>query len=194
MKTLKASLAGLALMASAFTLPAFAADQYKFDASHAQVLFSYNHLGFSTTYGMFSGFDGTATIDMDNLANSSVETTIGLDKMLTGWEGRDGHFKSPDFFNAAEFPAVTFKSTKVEPTGDMTAKMTGDLTILGETKPVTMDVKLNKVGEHPINKKGWAGFNATTTLKRTEWGLGKFAPFVGDEVNLMISVELEKTS
>ncbi|MFD0915677.1 YceI family protein [Pseudahrensia aquimaris] len=194
MKTLKASLAGLALMASAITMPAFAADQYKFDASHAQILFSYDHLGFSTTYGMFSGFDGTATLDMDNLANSSVETTIGLDKMITGWEGRDGHFKSPDFFNAAEFPAVTFKSTKIEPTGDMTAKMTGDLTILGETKPVTMDVKLNKIGEHPVKKVAWAGFDATTTLKRTEWGLGKFAPFVGDEVNLVISIELEKTN
>lgn len=186
------TLAATAFVASSFTASAFAADSYKFDSSHAQALFSYNHLGFSTTWGMFSGFDGTATLDADNLANSSVNVTMGLDTLLTGWEGRDGHFKSPDFFNAEKFPTVTFKSTNVEPTGDKTAKVTGDLTILGETKPVTLDVTLNKVGEHPIKKKGWAGFDASTTLKRTEWGLGKFAPFVGDEVKIQISVEMEK--
>lgn len=183
-----------ASIALASATSAFAADSYKIDPSHAQAIFSYNHLGFSTTYGMFSGFTGSATLDMENLANSSVAVEMKLEDMLTGWEARDNHFKAADFFNAAEFPVVTFKSTSVEPTGDNTAKITGDLTILGQTKSVTLDAKVNKVGTNPLNGKGWAGFDATTTLKRTEWGLGKFAPNVGDEVEIIISAELEKTS
>ncbi|EFL88355.1 YceI family protein [Ahrensia sp. R2A130] len=183
-----------ASIALATATSAFAADSYKIDPSHAQAVFSYNHLGFSTTYGMFSGFTGTATLDTENLANSSVQVEMKLEDMLTGWQGRDDHFKSPDFFNAGKFPVVTFTSTSVEPTGDKTAKITGDLKILGQTKSVTLDATVNKVGTNPINQKGWAGFDATTTLKRTDWGLGKFAPNVSDEVEIIISAELEKTS
>ena len=183
-----------ASIALATATSAFAADSYKVDASHAQIVFSYSHLGFSTTYGMFSGFNGSATLDEANIANSSIKIEIQVADMLTGWEARDNHFKAGDFFNVAEFPAVTFTSTTVEATGEKTAKITGDLTILGETKPVTLDATLNKIGTNPLNGKGWAGFDATTTLTRSEWGLGRFAPNVSDEVNLVISLELEKTS
>ena len=190
---MKALLAALALSASLAT-SAFAADQYKFDASHSQILFSYDHLGFSTTYGLISGFDGTATIDQDNIENSSVQLEFALaDLFNTGWKDRDTHFLSADFFNAETNPVAKFESTKVESTGDDTAKITGNLTLGGQTKEVVLDAKLNKIGEHPFNKKGWAGINATTTLKRSDFNAGKFAPAVSDEVNVTISVEMEKT-
>ena len=187
-------LSALAVSTALLTAPsAFAADAYKFDASHSQILFSYDHLGFSTTYGLFSGFDGEAVIDTDDLSKSSVKVEMGLDLMITGWKPRTDHFLSPDFFDAATNPAVTFVSTKVEPTGDDTAKITGDLTIAGTTKEVVLDAKLNQIGEHPISKKPWAGLNATTVLKRSDFGVDKFAPYVSDEVNITISVEMEKT-
>lgn len=185
-KIVLSTLAGLALSTSAF-----AAD-YKFDPSHAQILFSYNHLGYSTTYGLFSGFDGTATIDEADLAASSVKLEIKIEDMITGWQGRDEHFKSPDFFNIAEHKVATFESTKVEMTGEKTANITGDLTIMGTTKQVVLDAKINQISEHPMAKKDWAGIDASTTIIRSDFGLGKFAPYVGDEVDIKISVELEK--
>lgn len=191
---LRKLLASSALAASLIAAPAFAADTYKFDPSHAQILFSYNHLGFSTTYGLFSGFEGTATIDADDLSKSSVTLEMKASDMMTGWKAREDHFMSPDFFNASTNPVVTFTSTKVEATGEKTAKITGNLAMAGQTKEIVLDATLNQIGEHPLNKKGWAGFDATTTLKRTDFGVGKFAPFVSDEVKINISVELEKTS
>ena len=174
---------------------ALAADTYKLDPSHSQILFSWDHLGFSTTHGLISGFEGEMTVDPDDLSKSSVKLELNLaDLMNTGWKARDEHFLSADFFNAAENPVVTFQSTAVEPTGDDTAKITGDLTIAGTTKPIVLDAKLNKVGEHPVNKKSWAGFDATTQLKRSDFGVDKFTPFVSDEVDVRISLEAEKVS
>lgn len=172
---------------------AFAAD-YKFDASHAQILFSYNHLGYSTTYGLLSGFDGTATIDQGDISSASVKLEIKMDTLLTGWAGRDAHFKAPDFFNVAKFPVATFVSKSVQSSDGKTAKITGDLTIAGMTKEIVLDAKLNKIGKHPMKNKGWAGFDASTTLKRSDFGLGKHAPFVSDEVDIKISIELEQVS
>ena len=188
---MKTILAAAALAAS--TVLAHAAPEaYKLDPSHSQVVFSYDHLGFSTTYGMFSGFDGEIMFDADDPANSSVKIEIPVSTMVTGWDARNDHFSSPDFFNASEFPAATFTSTNVEVTGENTAKITGDLTAVGETKPVTLDVTFNKQGVHPMQQKEWMGFNATATINRSDFNLGRFAPAVGDEVDLIISVEAEK--
>lgn len=192
MKSILAA-AGLALALSASTFAgAFAADNYKLDPSHSQILFSYDHLGFSTTYGLISGFDGQMMLDEDAIENSSVELEISLaDLFKTGWADRDTHFLSADFLNVEANPIATFKSTGVEKTGDDTAKITGDLTIAGNTQSVVLDAKLNKIGEHPLNKKGWAGFDATTTIKRADFGVNKFQG-VGDEIAITISVEAEK--
>lgn len=165
---------------------------YNLDASHSQIVFEYSHLGFSTTYGMFSGFDGTIDYDRENPADSSVEVSFPVMSMLTGWEQRFDHFMNEDFFGAAETDMVTFKSTAIKVTGDDTAMITGDLTMNGVTKPVVLDTKLNADAEHPMAKKPWLGFDATTEISRTEFGLGKFAPFVGDEVKVKISVEAVK--
>ncbi len=178
---------------AAFAAPATAAPEaYVLDASHSQVIFSYNHLGFSTTYGMFSGFEGEIMFDQEDPANSSVSVSMPVMSMLTGWEARFGHFMSPDFFGAAEGDMVTFTSTGIEVTGDGTALITGDLTMNDVTKSVVLDATLNGAGPFPFGQnqgKAWAGFDATTTILRSDFGLGAFAPAVGDEVEVAISIE-----
>ena len=187
MRTLLAA-AALAATASA----AFAAEKYVLDPSHSQVVFSYNHLGFSTTYGMFSGFEGEISFDQENPANSSVTVSMPVKSMITGWDDRSGHFMSDDFFGAKDGDMVTFASTAIEVTGDDTAKITGDLTMNGVTNPVVLDAKLNQVGDHPSQGKPWAGFSATTSVMRSDFDLGMFAPYVGDEVAIQISIEAMK--
>lgn len=185
-----ATLAALAALAAA---PAFAeAEKYVLDASHSQIVFSYNHLGYSTTWGMFSGFNGEIEFDQANPAASSVTVSFPVRTMLTGWEARFEHFMSPDFFGAAEDEMVSFTSTAIEVTGENTAKITGDLTLNEVTKPVVLEAVLNQAGDHPMEGKPWAGFSATTTLLRSDFNLGQFAPFVSDEVEVQISVEAMK--
>jgi polyisoprenoid-binding protein YceI len=189
---MKSILLAAGLIAATATASLAAPEKYVLDASHSQVVFSYQHLGFSTTYGMFSGFDGEIMFDQEDPAASSVNVSMPVMSMFTGWAERTGHFMSPDFFGAAEGDMVTFSSTAIEVTGDNMANITGDLTLNGVTKSVVLDAKLNQVGNHPMAKKAWAGFDATTTLVRSDFNLGKFAPYVGDEVSLMISIEAMK--
>lgn len=181
--------AGLAVAAAT---PVLAAEKYAFDPSHSQIVFSYTHLGFSTTHGMFSGFDGVIMLDEQDPSKSTVSTAFKAGDMMTGWDERMAHFMSPDFFKDGKASAISFESTKVEVTGEKTAKITGNLTLNGVTKPVVLDASLNKMGMHPVAGKPWAGFDATTMLKRSDFGLEKFAPYVGDDVELQISVEAMK--
>lgn len=180
-----------ALLSGTATL-AMAADKYVLDSSHSQVLFSYQHLGFSTTWGLFSGFEGEIMFDSENPDASSVNVSMPASSLFTGWGERQEHFLSEDFFGAAEDDIVTFASTGIEVTGEDTAKITGDLTINGVTKSVVLDTNLNQAGEHPMAGKAWLGFDATTTLVRSEYDMGKFAPHIGDEVELKISIEAMK--
>ncbi|MEZ5798383.1 MAG: YceI family protein [Paracoccaceae bacterium] len=173
--------------------PALAeAEKYLLDPSHSQIVFSYDHLGYSTGTGMFSGFDGQILFDQADPAASSVNVSFPVKSMLTGWQARFDHFMSPDFFDAADDELVVFASTAVEMTGDKTARITGDLTLNGVTRPVVLDAVLNQAGDHPMEQKPWAGFSATTTLVRSDYNLGMFAPYVGDEVAVQISVEAMK--
>ncbi|MDP3339645.1 YceI family protein [Frigidibacter sp.] len=186
-------LAPAALALATLAAPAFAAPEaYKLDASHSQIVFTYNHLGFSTGTGMFSGFEGEILFDQEDPAASSVTVSFPVTTMLTGWEGRFEHFMSPDFFGATEDKTVSFTSTGIEVTGDNTALITGDLLLNGVTKEVVLDAKLNQAGMHPMENKEWAGFDATVTLLRSDYNLGLFAPYVSDEVEVMISVEAMK--
>jgi polyisoprenoid-binding protein YceI len=182
----------LAALMSATASMALAADKYVLDSSHSQVLFSYNHLGFSTTYGMFSGFEGEIMFDQEEPANSTVSVSMPTKSMFTGWEAREQHFMSDDFFGATDDDMITFTSTGVEVTGDDTALITGDLTMNDVTKSVVLDAKLNQASDHPMENKPWAGFNATTTLLRSDYNVGNFAPFVSDEVQVTISLEAMK--
>lgn len=183
------------ILASALALSAtgaLAAEKFVLDASHSQIVFNYNHFGYSTTYGMFSGFEGEIMFDEADPAQSAVSVSMPVMSMFTGWEQRTGHFMSGDFFGAEEGDMVTFTSTAIEVTGDDTALITGDLTMNDVTKSVILDAKLNKADTHPMEGKPWMGFDATTTLTRSDFGLGAFAPAVSDAVNVMISVEAMK--
>ena len=193
MKTLLL-VAALAFSASAINA---APESYTVDPSHSQVAFSYNHAGFSTTYGLFSGFEGEILFDQEDPENSSVTVSIAADKITTGWSARDDFFlTSGDFFKTADNPAVAFTSTSIELTGEKTALISGDLTLNGVTKEVVLDANLNAITDAypfpPYQGKKAAGFNATTTLLRSDFDLGLFAPFIGDEIDLKISIEAMK--
>lgn len=185
-------LSSLALIAALAATPALAAETYVLDASHSQILFSYDHLGYSTTWGMFSGFEGSISFDAENPAASTVAVSFPVTTMLTGWQERFDHFMTPDFFADAVNSTVSFTSTGIEVTGEATALITGDLTLNGVTKSVVLDTVLNQKGDHPMAGKPWMGFDATTTLLRSDFNLGLFAPFVSDEVAVQISVEAMK--
>lgn len=190
---MKSFLATIAALAISTTGALAAAETYELDPSHSQVVFSYNHLGFSTTYGMFSGFEGQIMFDEADPAASSVTVSMPVRSMFTGWEKREEHFMSEEFFDATEGDMITFTSTGIEVTGDTTADITGDLTMNGVTKSVVLDASLNqKSGAHPMNNRPWMGFDATTTLLRSDFGVDKFAPYVSDEVKLRISIEAGK--
>ena len=186
------SISAAALLAVLSTSAIAAPEAYTLDASHSQIVFNYNHLGYSTSYGMFSGFNGEIQFDQEDPAASSVTVSFPVKTMLTGWQERFDHFMSPDFFDATDEEMVTFTSTSIELTGEGTALITGDLTLNDVTKSVVLDAKLNQVGDHPMAGKPWAGFDATTTLLRSDYNLGQFAPFVSDEVVVNISVEAMK--
>ncbi len=189
MKYLATTAAALAVLATgAMAAP----EKYDLDASHSQVVFTYNHLGFSTTYNMFSGFDGEIMFDAEDPAASSVSVSMPVMSLFTGWEKRFDHFMSADFFGASEGDMITFTSTGIEVTGDDTANITGDLTINEMTKSVVLEANLNKADTHPMAGKPWIGFDATTTILRSDFGLGNFAPNVGDELDVMISIEAMK--
>lgn len=181
-----------ALLLSAGT--AFAAPEaYTLDPSHSQIIFEYNHLGFSNTTGMFGGIEGEISFDADAPADSTVSVSFPITSMMTGFAGRDEHFLSPEIFGAEGVDkTVTFKSTSIEMTGEKTALITGDLTLNGVTKEVVLDAVMNQSGTHPMMNKPWLGFDATTTLLRSDFNVGMFAPAVSDEVTVAISIEAGK--
>jgi len=169
------------------------AQKYALDPSHSQIVFSYDHAGFSRTTGVFSGFDGEIQFDQQDPAASSVLVSFPVDTMFTGWEARAAHFlQSGDFFNLAEHPTITFESTDIDVTGDTTALITGNLTMNGVTRPVVLDSAMVKAGEYPFppfQGKAAAGFVASTTVLRSDFNLGLFAPFVSDAVKIDLSIE-----
>ncbi|MGB0901226.1 YceI family protein [Halocynthiibacter sp.] len=178
-----------ATMLTAATAASAEAVKYDLDASHSQILFSYNHLGFSTTWGMFSGFEGEIMFDEADPSASSVSVSMPLASMFTGWEARFAHFMAEDFFNAQGDEIVSFTSTGIELTGETTANITGDLTLNGVTKSVVLDAVLNQAATNPMAQKPWLGFDATATVLRSDFGVGNFAPHVSDEVAIQISIE-----
>tara|TARA_B100001971_G_C18133170_1_gene506000 strand:- start:310 stop:906 length:597 start_codon:yes stop_codon:yes gene_type:complete len=178
-----------ALAASvALAQPALAAT-YEIETPHTQVIFSVNHLGFSNSHGKFTDYEGHFTFDENNVEASRVDVKIKTDSLNMDHEKWNAHLKNADFFNVEQHPEMHFVSTKVEKTGDNTGTLTGDLTMLGVTKPVTLDVTFNKAGVHPYSKKNVVGFSARGTLKRSDFGMTYGVPGVSDEVNLIIEVE-----
>lgn len=189
---LKSLLAGAVLAAGMAVAAQAEPEKYVLDNTHTQIVFHYDHLGYSTGFGMFAGFDGTIMFDQADPAKSSVEVSFPITSMITGIDPRTKHFMSPDFFGKSEDKTVSFKSTSIEVTGEKTAKITGDLTMNGITHPAVLDAELTQAGSHPMANKPWAGFHATTTVKRSDYDVGMFAPYVSDEVEIEISIEAMK--
>lgn len=161
--------------------------QYKLDPNHTIVLAQWSHFGFSHPVANFGQVDGTLVYDADDVPASSVQVTLPLAGLQAFVPDFNEHLLSADFFDAEKHPNATFRSTKVEALGEGRFKITGELTIKGITRPVVLDAKLNKVGER--QGRPAIGFDATATLKRSEFGLGLYVPNVSDEVKLTISTE-----
>jgi polyisoprenoid-binding protein YceI len=166
-----------------------ASGTYKLDPSHTDVLAQWNHMGFSNPSAHFGNVDGTLVYDAADVSKSTVQVTLPLSGLNSFTAKFDEHLRAADFFDAAKFPVATFKSTKVEQAGTNKLTVIGDLTIKDQTKPVTLDVTLDAAGEHPMMKVPTVGFDASTTLKRSDFGVGAYAPNVSDEVKIRITTE-----
>lgn len=180
---LAAALVALALAGAAHAQ----AVTYRLDPNHTQVLAKWDHFGYSHPVANFGQVDGTLVYDARDVAASSVKVTLPLAGLTSFVPSFDEHLRSEDFFDAAKHPNATFASTRVEAVGEGRLKVTGNLTIKEHTRPVVLDVTLNKAGER--NGRAAIGFDATATLKRSDFGLGLFAPNVSDEVRLSITTE-----
>jgi polyisoprenoid-binding protein YceI len=181
----------MSLALAALSAPAFA-QKFEIDNKHTQVSFTYDHLGFSNPTSRLEQIKGTLELDQKDWNKSSVSVTMPLAGLHTGVEALDKDLKSANFFDAEKNPDITFKSTKVEKTGEKTLKVTGDLTAHGVTKPVTLEVKLNKIGDNPMKKIPTAGFDADTSFKRSEFGVAAYVPAVSDEVKVHITVSADQ--
>jgi polyisoprenoid-binding protein YceI len=178
-----------AAFVSLFAGQALAAPQaYVLDSTHTFPRFSYDHMGMSKQILRFNKTTGTVVLDHE-AKQASVDVTIDMTSIDTGFEMFDGHIQGSDFLDTAAYPTATFKSTKVVFEGDKPVSIEGDLTIKGITKPVTLTVTSFYSGAHPMMPKDSIGANATAVIKRSEFNAGKFAPGVGDEVTLDIALE-----
>lgn len=178
----------LLFTALCLALPLMAgANQYVIDSSHTYPNFSINHLGFSVMHGRFNETSGSLVYDPE-AGTGSVEVVISAASIDTGHEKRDAHLRNSDFFHVESHPEITFSSTNASFEGD-SGSVEGELTILGVTKPVTLAVDSIICKAHPMNQKRVCGFNATTTIKRSEFGMEYGVPVIGDEVTLRLQVE-----
>jgi polyisoprenoid-binding protein YceI len=162
---------------------------YKLDPDHTMVLFSWSHFGYSHPTADFALAEGTLVFDEQHPAQSSVEVTLPLSGLDTHVPALDEHLKKPDFLDAGKYPTVTFKSSKVQALGGHKFKVTGDLTVHGVTKPVVLAATLNKIGPHPMSKAQSIGFDATASIKRSDFGVGAYVPSVSDEITIRITTE-----
>jgi polyisoprenoid-binding protein YceI len=181
------------------------ATTYTLEPDYTQGVFRWNHLVFSSPAAQFAQGTGTLEFDPANPTGASVVVTIPLSTLNTGVPGLDEHFRSSDFFDIARYPTATFKSTRVAKGAGIAKagmgqpgmgqplmgqlKVIGDLSLHGVTKPVTLDVTLVKVGTNPRSDVPTVGFDAVTTLKRSDFGLGKYVPQVGDDIEMHITVQ-----
>ena len=168
------------------------AGTYAVDPGHTQVGWRVSHMGFSNYAGGFSDVSGTLELQPKNPAAAKLSVKIPVASVTTTSTKLTDELKGDQWLDAAKFPDMTFVSTKVAPAGKDHAKVTGDLTLHGVTKPVTLDVTLVGAGVNPLSKKYTVGFEATGTLKRSEFGVKTYVPLIGDELHLTIAGAFEK--
>ncbi len=175
--------------ASAPEASAAVSGTYQTDPGHRYITFSYLHQGYSHPFLRWRDWDATLEWNADDPTASSVSVTIDANSIDSGVDEFDGHLKSDKFFDTANYPEITFVSTSLTKTGDNTGTLTGDLTIKGNTKPVTLDVTLNRAAFDDRGQVYKIGFSATGAVKRSDFGVDAYVPFVGDEVSLIIETE-----
>lgn len=191
---MKHSLLLALLLTISLPLAAQAADSYTIDPEHSFPHFSVNHLGFSTLQGRFDKTSGKATLDIAG-KKGSVELNVEAASVSTGFSKRDTHLRSPDFFNSAEFPLVTFKSTSFKFNGDKPESIEGNLTLLGVTKPVKLTIHSFNCGldpMDPLKRREKCGGDISTQIKRTDFGMKFGVPMVGDDIKLVFEIEAIK--
>ncbi|MEM7506894.1 MAG: YceI family protein [Pseudomonadota bacterium] len=189
--TLFALAVSLAFVAGAGLTGAASAAPYIMDKSHSQITFTVDHLGFSSVHGQFRSFEAQIDFTPDRVEETRVRFVIDAASVETFWEARDKHLRSKDFFNVDVYPEIIFESTSVSPTGPDTAVVSGNLTMVGQTHPVTFDAKLNNLGPSPFNpSQTIAGFTVTGELDRTDYGMTFAAPAVGTTIPIRIDLEI----
>ncbi|THD81992.1 MAG: polyisoprenoid-binding protein [Phenylobacterium sp.] len=168
--------------------PTAQSGSYAVEPSHARVLFAVSHMGTSTWYGDFTQTSGALKLDAKTPSLSHLDVSVATDSVSTTNAKLDGELKSADWLDAGKFPAMTFKSTKVTVTGPGRATVAGELTLHGVTKPVVLQAKLKGFGANPMTKAYTVGFDASGTIKRSQFGVTKYVPLIGDDVDLILSV------
>jgi polyisoprenoid-binding protein YceI len=183
----------MAQMAPVNTVPSkVLAGTYQVEPAHTRILFAVSHMGFTTWYGEFTHASGTLVLDPAHVAETKLSITIPADTVTTTNTKLDGELNSPEWFDTAKYPTITFVSTKVTRTGHDTAKVTGDLTFHGVTLPETLDVTFNASGVNFLTHQYTVGFNATGDLLRSKFGQSTYVPVIGDKVDLTISAAFVK--
>ncbi len=167
------------------------AGNYTVDPNHTQVVFTVNHLGFNSYWGIVGGATGTLTLDPTKPSAAAVSIEVPLSGLVTTSDKLNEHLAKPEFFDSAQFPKATFKSTSVTVSGT-SAKIAGNLTLHGVTKPIVLDAMFTGAGPSPMGGKATIGFEATTTVKRSDFGVSYGVPIVSDMVPLKITVAFEK--
>lgn len=176
-----------AALAAAAATPALSDPvAYTIDPAHTQTTFQIDRFGFTTVFGAFTASEGTIWIDEANPANSRVEASVKTASLLAGDPTREDHLKGARWLNAEAQPVITFKSTKVTPTGKDTADVAGDFTLNGVTRPVVFKVKLNKLGAAPGSGRQAAGFTITGEIDRTDFGISVASGMIGNKVAIRI--------
>jgi polyisoprenoid-binding protein YceI len=194
------------VLALSFAVPALAqtapsrspadvqAGAYKVEPNHTRMLFAVSHMGFSTWYGDFTHASGSLTLDAAHPENSAVEVSAPVASLTTTNSVLDGELKSADWFDAARYPTITFKSQHVAVTAPGEADVAGELTLHGVTRPVTLHARFNAAGVNPLTKAYTVGFQVSGKIKRSEFGVTKYVPLIGDDVDLIISAAFEKAA
>ncbi len=166
--------------------PTAGAQRYVLDPAHTQIGFSIDRFGYNRVLGWFETIEGEMVLDQANPERSSVTVSVQMASVSAGNATRDEHLRGERWLNVAAFPTMEFRSTSVRRTGENTALLTGDLTMLGQTHPLTLNVTMNRVGASPSNQRPTVGFSATGTLSRSAWGSATAAQLIGDEVAITI--------
>jgi polyisoprenoid-binding protein YceI len=188
--TRRALLAALGWLLGAAGPAAAEPEEFVLDPEHTSITFFVQHLGYADLAGMFLESSGSFRFDEDTRQLANLRIAVETASVFTNHERRDGHLRSADFLNVEEFPEMVFVGRSIEPLGERSARLTGELTLLGVTRPLTLEISLNKAGRYPFLDERYAiGIDARGTLRRSEFGMTYGGDWVGDEIRLVIGFE-----